>query len=72
MVCTEISATVGTTLLGAVAVIGMILLLIAGDLAETGERFSLKLFSSHLNVAIVPLLIISVFILIMKSLAVIS
>jgi hypothetical protein len=72
MVCTVINATAGTLIFGAVAVVGMIILLIAGDLTETGDRFNLKLFSNHLNVAIVPLLIVSIFILIMESLAVIS
>ena len=72
MVCTVITATVGTALFGAVAVIGMLILLIAGDLTETGEGFDLKLFSSHLNVAVIPLLIVSIFIVIMELLAVIS
>jgi hypothetical protein len=72
MVCTLITDTAGTLIFGAVAVVGMIILLIAGDLTETGEGFSLKLFSSRLNVVIIPLLIVSVFVLIMKSLAVIS
>ena len=72
MVCTLITANAGIALFGAVATVGMIILLITGDLTETGEGFDLKLFSRHLNVAIVPLLIVSVFIVIMKLLAVIS
>jgi hypothetical protein len=72
MVCTVITATAGTALFGAVAVIGMIILLIAGDLTEASEGFDLKPFSRHLSFAVIPLLLVSTFIVIMKLLAVIS
>lgn len=72
MVCTIITTTAGAVLFGAVAVIGMILLLIAGDLTDTSGGLDLKLFSRHLTVAVIPLLIVSTFIVIMEVLAVIS
>ena len=72
MVCTVITATTGPALFGVVAVIAMIILLVTADLADASEGSALRLFSRHLTVAVIPLLIVSTFIVIMEVLAVIS
>ena len=72
MVCTLITSTAGATLFGTIAVIGMIILLVAAELTDAGGGLNLKLFSSHLTVAVIPLLIVSIFIAVMELLVVIS
>ena len=72
MVCTLITSMAGAALFGTVAVIGMIILLVTAELTDTSGGLNLKIFSRHLTVAVVPLLIVSIFIAIMELLVVIS
>jgi len=72
MVCTVITAATGSALFGAVALIAMIILLVTADLADASGGSTLGLFSRHLTVAVIPLLVVSAFTLIMKVLPVFS
>ena len=68
MVCTVISGTTGSALFGAVVVITMVILLVTSDLADASGWSSLRLFGRHLAAAVIPLLVVSVFTIIMKVL----
>ena len=72
MASTVISGIVGSAAFGAVAVVSTVVLLVASDLADASGGPTLKLFSRHLAVAVIPLLVVSVFTVIMKVLQAIS
>ena len=68
MGCTVITATPGPALAGLVAILFMTILLVTQELSDVRGGVALRLFSRHLVVAIIPLLVVSTFILIMRLL----
>ena len=72
MVSTVISGIAGSALFGAVAVVATVILLVTSDLADASGGSILRLFSRHLAAAVIPLLVVSVFTVIMKVLQAIS
>ena len=72
MVCIVSTSTAGAALFGAIVVVGMIILLITGDIADTSVGVNFKLFTRLLTIAVIPLLIVSTFIVIMELLTFIS
>jgi hypothetical protein len=61
-------AAIGVASLGAVAMIGLIVFLVAKELFATTTEFRFNVFSRHLSVAVIPLLTVFAFIVIMKVL----
>lgn len=58
MISTLITTHPGTTELSLAATAGLIVLLVARELADTGEAESLKIFRQHLLVFAMPLLVV--------------
>lgn len=72
MVSTVTTTTIAEASIGAAAVIGLITLLVIRELAAATAGSTLKLFTRHLTVAVIPLLIVFAFIVIIEVLELIS
>lgn len=72
MVTTVITATIASASATAVAVVGLIILLVTRELADASERPILRLFSRHIAVYVPSLLIAFAFIVVMRVLQVIG
>ena len=72
MVCTVVTTTIATASISAIAVIGLIILLVARELADTSESPTLRLFNRHLIVAMIPLFLVFIFIVAVEVMQVIS
>jgi hypothetical protein len=72
MVCIIIAPTAVTTLVGIFTMVGMLILLIAQELADAGGGLGLKLLSRHLTVAVIPLFIILALIVLMSTITAIA
>ena len=74
MVSSIISTTIAWASTGAVAVVGLIIFLVARELADAGKESDMRLglISRHLAAFAVPLLIVFAFIVVMEVLEVIA
>ena len=72
MISTEIAVHAGTASLTGAATVGLVVLLVARELADTGETEFLKVFRRNLMVFAMPLLVVFASIVVVACLRIIS